>query len=321
MKKLFTATMIMGLFLTIPAQQAFPAAKVPIGVSQSVDKKSVYVGDRIKYTIEVKATKGCEVQFPAFSDYRIGDFEIKDSGSKTSNRIFGGKIFRRWYSVAVYSTGKQAIPEVDIRYRTKDAKNWDVKKTKSITINVASVLPAGQQVLDIKDIKGPLTFRNVYSGILALAIALALVLAIGAIVYGRLKRYVPIKLPHETALEELESIRAQYLQGSGVKEFYVGVSDCVRHYIERAFKLKAPEMTTEEFLESLRESPVLSPDQKSLLKGFMSACDMVKFAKYTPSSIEAEAVYTTAKNFIHETSIALAPLAVPSTTPKGGGGS
>jgi len=318
MKKLFTVTMIIGLFLAIPTQQAFPAAKIPIGVRQSVDKKSIYVGDRVKFAIEVKAPKGCEVQFPAFSNYKIGDFEIKDSGSKTSNRLFGGKIFRRWYSVAVYSTGKQTIPEVDIRYRTKAVKSWDVKKTQALTVNVASVLPAGQQTLDIKDIKGPLTFRNVYSGILALAIALALVLVIGAIVYGRLKRYVPVRLPHETALEELESIRAKYLQGGGVKEFYVGVSDCVRHYIERAFKLKAPEMTTEEFLESLRESPVLSPDQKSLLKGFMNACDMVKFAKYTPSSIEAEAVYTTAKNFVHETSLALA---APSAPAKGGEGS
>ena len=129
---------------------------------------------------------------------------------------------------------------------------------------------------------------------------------IAAIVYVRLKRYVPVKLPHETALEELEAIRAQYLQGGGVKEFYVGVSDCVRRYIEHAFKLKAPEMTTEEFLGSLKESPALSMDQKDLLKGFMNACDMVKFAKYSPSSMEADSVYVTAKDFIHESSIALA---------------
>jgi hypothetical protein len=305
MRKFFLSLTVFTAVLVITVPSAFSAAKDPVAISQSVDKKTVLIGDRIKYTVQVKAPKGCDVQFPAFSDYKIGDFEIKDSGSRVRSRLFGGKVFQRWYSVAVYATGKQSIPQIDIKYRLKGQKGWAAKKTAAITVTVGSVLPAGQQLADIRDIKGPLGFRNVYWGILSLAIALALFLGITAIVYGRLKRYVPVKLPHETALEELEAIRGQYLQGGGVKEFYVGVSDCVRHYIEHAFKLKAPEMTTEEFLDSLKDSPALTLDQKNLLKGFMSACDMVKFAKYTPSNVEAESVYTTAKNFIHETSVAL----------------
>lgn len=306
MRKFFIALTVFTAILAITVPSAFPAGPDPISVSQSVDKKSVYIGDRTKFTVQVKAPKGCDVGFPAFSDYKIGDFEIKDSGSRVSKRIFGGKVFQRWYIVSIYATGKQVIPQIDIKYRLKGQKDWSVKKTVAINITVSSVLPNGQQVSDIKDIKGPLGFRNVYWGIFSLTLALAFFLGIAAIVYVRLKRYVPIKLPHETALEELEAIRAQYLQGGGVKEFYVGVSDCVRHYIEHAFKLKAPEMTTEEFLDSLKDSPALTLDQKNLLKGFMNACDMVKFAKYTPSSIEAESVYTTAKNFIHETSLVLA---------------
>lgn len=110
-----------------------------------------------------------------------------------------------------------------------------------------------------------------------------------------------MKLPHESALEELESIRANFLKSSDVKEYYAGASDCIRRYIERSFRLKAPEMTTEEFLGSLSESTALSPDQKDLLKEFLNACDLVKFARYNPAKGEMESVSLAAKKFIEET--------------------
>jgi hypothetical protein len=119
------------------------------------------------------------------------------------------------------------------------------------------------------------------------------------------KRPAPIKLPHETALEELEAVRGNFMRNSDIKEYYAGISDCVRRYIGRLFKLKAPEMTTEEFLSSLRESAalslVLTLDQKDLLKDFLNACDLVKFAKYNPAKGEMEAIFLSAKKFIEET--------------------
>lgn len=112
---------------------------------------------------------------------------------------------------------------------------------------------------------------------------------------------VPVKLPHETALEELEAIRSSLAQSGDMKEFFVRISDCIRCYIERAFLVKAPEMTTEEFLNSLRASPALTIEQKDLLKDFLKACDLVKFAKYSPSAKESETVFAAAQRFVEET--------------------
>ena len=123
----------------------------------------------------------------------------------------------------------------------------------------------------------------------------------GAIIYKFRKKPLPVKLPHETALEELEDARGNFLKNSDVKEYYALISDCIRRYIERSFRLKAPEMTTEEFLGSLRESTVLSLDQKDLLKEFLNACDLVKFAKYAPARPEMESVFVAAGKFIEET--------------------
>ena len=139
------------------------------------------------------------------------------------------------------------------------------------------------------------------SWLIVSSILIILLIIAGALIYIFRKRPAPVKLPHETALEELEAARVNFIKNSDVKEYYAGVSDCVRRYIERLFRVRAPEMTTEEFLGSLRESTVLSLDQKDLLKAFLSACDLVKFAKYTPARTEMESVFTAAKKFIEET--------------------
>ena len=79
------------------------------------------------------------------------------------------------------------------------------------------------------------------------------------------------------------------------------VSDAVRLYLEERFGLRAPERTTEEFLTDLSRSAALTEPQKDSLKGFLSACDMVKFARYEPQRPELEALYNSALRLIEET--------------------
>lgn len=300
-KRHLTVTIIFALALAISGCRSGANVKDDILLKASVDRKSIRIGDRIKLTVKAKVGRGDELALPKFDDYRIGDFEIKDSGVIARNRLLGGKVLKYWYSVSAYTVGKSTIPQIDVKFRKKGRKDWTTKKTPAIDVNVTSVLPSGKQPSDIRGIKGPLSYRNVYWGILALGSSLLLFIAAFAVFYRSIKRYGPVKLPHETALEELENVRAKYLQGGEVKEYYVGVSDCIRRYIERAFSLKAPEMTTEEFLNSLRESSALSIEQKDLLKGFLGACDLVKFAKYAPTTREAEGLYETAGVFIRQT--------------------
>ena len=93
----------------------------------------------------------------------------------------------------------------------------------------------------------------------------------------------------------------EYLSTGKVQEFYFELSNIARHYIEDRFKLKAPEMTTEEFLTTLKKSEALNSEQKSLVKDFLSHCDMVKFAKYLPQKKEIDSSYESAKNLVDQT--------------------
>ncbi|MBI5056851.1 MAG: hypothetical protein HZB61_09590 [Nitrospirae bacterium] len=161
---------------------------------------------------------------------------------------------------------------------------------------------------DIRDIKGPLSFPGWEYLYILLAILAIIIIAVLLFKFFRKKKrkvketVIPLKPAHETAYEALkELMNKNYLKSGRVREFYFELSNIVRYYVEDRFHLRAPEMTTEEFLITLKDSKTLTTGQQGLLKDFLSRCDMVKFAKYLPGEKEAEASYDSAKRFVDET--------------------
>lgn len=160
---------------------------------------------------------------------------------------------------------------------------------------------------DIRDIKGPVGLYNLTYLYLALAIIAVIIIA-GLIVWLLKKRkrpqeiIIPPRPAHEIAYEALKELMGRdYLKTGKIREYYFELSDIVRHYIEGRFQLKAPEMTTEEFLATLKYSGVLNSEQKGDVRDFLSHCDMVKFAKYLPDQNEIELSYDSAKKLIDGT--------------------
>ena len=279
---------------------AYAEAGDDITVRARVDRRSITIGDRILFTIDLRAPRATEIQMPLFSDNMIGEFEIKDSTSKTAASLFGKKKYSYRYHITAYTTGKRDIPQLDIKYKPKGSKDWLIKNTVAIPIDVLTVLPK-ELPADIRDIKGPASYFELNWLIIVGALSGLIIIIAALIIIIRIRSRKPIRLPHETALEELEAARSQLINSGDVKEYFVGVSDCVRRYIERVFTLKAPEMTSEEFLNSMRDSAALVLWHKDLLKGFMNACDLVKFAKYKPTGQETENLHVTAVKFVTET--------------------
>lgn len=162
---------------------------------------------------------------------------------------------------------------------------------------------------DIRDIKPPLYFIDNYPWLLALAAALllaALLLFLIRYWRRRLKQKKPDNRPpksaEQIAYEALAALAAKNLPAQGkFKEYYYELSDIVRYYIENRFEIKAPDMTTEEFLVSLNYAQKLSAQHKQLLQDFLTLCDIVKFAKYGPTLIEVENSFTAAKRLVDET--------------------
>jgi len=161
---------------------------------------------------------------------------------------------------------------------------------------------------DIRDVKAPVNLPDWW---LMFWLALALI-AIAAVIFlllrfkkpaqKQLEPQVPELPPWEKAYQQLEALRRENLLDKGnFKEFFTRVADITRHYMEDRFDIHAPHMTTEEFLYSLGIIGHLNEGQKASLKGFLDSCDMVKFAKHTPTINEAQKNFDLAKALIDET--------------------
>ncbi|MSR43080.1 MAG: hypothetical protein EXS19_03475 [Pedosphaera sp.] len=99
--------------------------------------------------------------------------------------------------------------------------------------------------------------------------------------------------------------------------FCIAVSDTLRVYLEERFNFRAPERTTEEFMNELQATPLLNAEQRRSLGVFLGQCDLVKFAKHEPARSELEELHAAALRLVTETEppppTAAPPVFVPPT--------
>jgi len=93
------------------------------------------------------------------------------------------------------------------------------------------------------------------------------------------------------------------------ERFCTAVSEITRAYLEERFGLKAPDQTTEEFLADLPKNAVLDGRHKESLAGFLTGCDLVKFAKFEPARTDLEALHAAALDLVMQTATVSAPAA------------
>ena len=80
------------------------------------------------------------------------------------------------------------------------------------------------------------------------------------------------------------------------------LSDIVRDYLEQRFNINAPSQTTHEFLVDLdRSDSPLHLDHKQFLRDFLTAADMVKFAKLPANKALLDTVLNKAEQLIDST--------------------
>jgi hypothetical protein len=281
------------------------SARQPITVKTQLDRHSASIGDKVKYTIYILADKHLEVELPAFQE-NLGDFAVKDFG-KTEHVFFQRKAITQWYLLDTYSTGRYTLPKPVIKYKSAQEKAWSRIEGSQEEIEVKSLLGASDAHLALRDIKAPVGLPVKWSKFFLWgAVVLIILSAVLAYRFFQKKNTVResiLRRPaHEIACEQLEALKAKdYIAKGQLKEYFFELSLIIRYYLENRFGLRAPEMTTEEFLIHVRDYSDLAVRHKANLREFLSHCDLVKFARYSPSPEEAGSLFDSAKDFIAQT--------------------
>jgi len=290
----------------------------PATLRLKVDRQEITIAERITLLIEVDADEDIDVELPRFGE-KLEEFGIVDYHTPQPRIIADGRVrTSRSYTLEPFLSGEYKIPPMKVRFREKGNQDKPQHEIESdqITINVTSLLPEDVQELKLADIIAPLSLprpprRWVLPALLAVACASVAVTAIA--LYLRRRRspeaLALARPPHDIAYEQLAALlELDLIEQGRVKEFYNGVSGILRHYIENRFALRAPEMTTEEFLVDIGDSSFLVGAHKQLLREFLAHCDLVKFAELAPTTDDIQKTFDSCKSFIEATKPAKAVL-------------
>jgi hypothetical protein len=163
------------------------------------------------------------------------------------------------------------------------------------TATAAQSAPAAPEE-DILDIRGPIHIPAAFRWLPWSGGALAaVVLGVGAWAFFRRPRR---KLPYEIALEKLAATRP--LMGhESAQPFSLAVSEIVRLFIEECLPVRAAHRTTNEFLHdlvNLPDSPLAA--HRETLANFLQHCDLAKFARWSLTVPQMEAMLASASAFV-----------------------
>ena len=154
----------------------------------------------------------------------------------------------------------------------------------------------GMETDPTKDLP-PLSWRLV--GWVALAVLVVLVILVGLVwlVRSITRRVKEHRMsPIERAWVELDRLLKKGLPGRGrYKDFYVELTMVVRRYVQRKYGIKAPHLTTEEFLREFRDERRETRDE---LKKFLESADMVKFAGVEATPEMADEATDSARGYL-----------------------
>jgi hypothetical protein len=298
----------------------------PIKLTVTADRDKLTIADQLTLTVAVEADPGFEVDMPDLAP-QLGALRIRDFRTPPVETTANGKqIHKQVYKADFLVSGQYTIPAVTAHYRDhrKDDKaspspNADTNAiaeaprgeltTEPFTLEVTSLHEGEFDPAKFRDVRPAATLKADWSrkwialGAMALG-GVAVVAIIALVLRRRMRRGERLIVipPHEWAFQQLAALAAEKLIEEGrIKEFYYRLSEIARTYIELRFGLMAPERTTEEFLDEMRNSNALPEQYQPALRGFLESCDMVKYALYEPTTDEIERSFNSARDFVSET--------------------
>ncbi len=292
-----------------------------VEVKIQAQPQTATVGDPIQIDLEFALHKGTQLEFPRLPS-QVGDFTILEtyqgptvppaqgtsksqpSSSSPGAASEGRTQYRARVVAAAYKTGELDFPSLSFVVRDADGKATEVS-SPPVRIRIASVLTGKD--LSLKDLKKQAEIEEPFSWLLwfALGLSALLLLLLGWWMRRRRRQPLPAAIrqgmdPLVLAESELRILIESALLGEGFyKEFYVTLADIIRKLLEPTYGIQTLERTTAEIVDALRrDSGSLSsgPGGTGIdqIETFLLSCDMVKFARYTPSRNDNDEAIKTA---------------------------
>lgn len=196
------------------------------------------------------------------------------------------------YPLSAWRPGEYALQPVDLRVVADGSERTMAVSFPAFAVR--SVLPADTAGIQPREAKDVLGANRLWWPIL-LALLLAAAVA-AALWYWWKRRRRPVQAapavavvrvpPRDAALQQLAALRTSGLLERGeFKEFYVAMTEALRHYLAALHPAWSADLTTAELAPRLRASTgVRNPAE---LAPLLAAADLVKFARRPATATDA----------------------------------
>ncbi|MCK5534835.1 hypothetical protein KAI68_06930 [bacterium] len=303
MIKKFFIILLSSYLLIFTVHSISGANELPIVINSSIDKPKITIADHINYTI-ILSYDPKKIKPPAFSPgTNLSSFEIKDYKIYKQKKKKGKIIQKYEYIITTFTVGEFKIDPLEINYISHSGEEKKITAPE-ISILVEGIKPSQTDRGDIRDIKSPLYIKR---GFLFYSILSFILLFIGGgigLYFHRKKKTKSsaapqdTRTPEEIACQELEKIsQMDLIKQKKIKLYYILISEIIRKYLEKRFKISVLDRTTYELYQQIR---LLNINNKKCrqIRDFLEECDLVKFAKYKPDEKTIQADFLEAKQII-----------------------
>jgi hypothetical protein len=277
-------------------------------VTAHIDSSFLFIGEQAGLSFEVIQQKNEKVQLPLFSDTIVNGLELVEI-QKPDTIVLDKENIKVLHKFVItsFDTALYYIPPFSLYNNNGDTVKSNPLSLKVFTIDIDT---AQYQIADIKPIyEPPFNWKGFFITLLYILLALLVIFAI----YWFIRRFIQNKkliptdelepeLPaHVIALEMLDAIKNEKRWERGeAKIYYTELTEVLRIYIEKRYKLNAMESTSEEILALLKNIGI-NREIISSLKTLLNLSDLVKFAKWEPMLDDYLKSLSIAYSFVNET--------------------
>ena len=284
-----------------------------VEVEGKVASTEVQVGKPFTLDLSLKVPYGWFVEWNDFAvDTLSEQIDILKRGDVVRTADADSNVIvQQQLTLMTFDTGQIQLPAVGLTYARSFEDPMRMKAfTEPIDLYATTIVVDTLQPYKpiVEPIAAPIQMKEVYPWILAV---LLLALAVLGIWYWRKHRKTkvdadgnivrgPVIPPYDKAVDDLKRLREEKMWQSGkVKEYFSSLTDIAREYIEGQFGVNAVEMTTDDILEEIKPLR-FSKETYNKLKDTMEVADLVKFAKYSASTLESDTALNSMTDFVNE---------------------
>jgi hypothetical protein len=278
------------------------------------------LGDSIYARLEVEAPVGVSIDAPfqEAGDQMLGRFRVIGFVRDSHRAASGGLVQEQTYTLEAQTSGRHRVPP--LRIQVLDGRGTDKAKpqellTDEVPLEIAPV-PTEAATAPLKQAAGDLDPDVGGTSWLVVVAIAALVLGLGAgsvvalRARGTRKRIAQQRSAYDEAVAQLRTLQSKGAPDAETADgWFVQLSSIVRRYLESRYEIRAPELTTEEFLLVATARPELRGEHRQMLTSFLERCDRVKFAGYRPDAEESLATLEAARGFVEDTRLREAEIA------------